>query len=286
MDSHLHPLQQIDDIIDRQGLVVIDDVTSQPLSGEAYISPYIIVALCQQGSAVSEYDMRHVEFHAHDMTIMHQGHVVRAIETSTDYKVRMIVMSPQFFDKFVHLVPGYYHSRNEYYAEHPSCRLSDEQYGQMNGAFDVLWTVSTVGRRYREEMMLSVLHTIMMLRYEFSPIPDDFRPATGRNLFSRFKEAVIKHYHDSREVGYYARIFNLTPKYFSTLIKQEIGLGAGEWIERYVTLQAKSMLERRPDLTIQQVALMLGFSEQASLSRFFKNNTGMSPTEYRKRSAG
>jgi len=35
------------------------------------------------------------------------------------------------------------------------------------------------------------------------------------------------------------------------------------------------------DMTIQQISQYLGFSEQASFSRYFKANTGLSPTEYR-----
>jgi AraC-like DNA-binding protein len=78
-------------------------------------------------------------------------------------------------------------------------------------------------------------------------------------------------------------MFHLSPKYFSTLIKQETGISAGEWIDRYVTLQAKELITRCRNHTIQQIADDLGFCEQASFSRFFKKQTGMTPTEYRER---
>lgn len=37
----------------------------------------------------------------------------------------------------------------------------------------------------------------------------------------------------------------------------------------------------RPDLNVQTIADMLGFDNQATFSRFFKRETGLSPTEYR-----
>ena len=60
-------------------------------------------------------------------------------------------------------------------------------------------------------------------------------------------------------------------------------LWPSEWIDRYVALQAKAMLQQQRHLTIQQVADRLGFTEQASFSRFFKTKTGLSPTEYREK---
>lgn len=276
-----HPLFNIGERVEREGLVVIDNVTSQPLDGEPYISPYAIIALCQQGFAQSEYDLKPVEFHAHDMTIMRKEHVVKSKKISADYRVRLIIISESLLDKLRHRDIIQFNSHRSYYYQNPAFHLSDEQYRQMNEAFDMLKTICTVGHHYREEMLLSALDIIFMLRYEFCPIPETLNEDPVHLLSVRFKEAVIEHYRESREVSFYARMFCLSPKYFSALIKQETGISAGEWINRYVALQAKTMLARQHNLTIQQISNQMGFSEQASFSRFFKKHTGLSPTEYK-----
>ena len=276
-----HPLFQIDEQVERQGLVVID-ITSQPQNNDPYISPYVIVALCQQGTAWSDYDMMPVEFHTHDMTFMHQGHIVKGKATSPDYRARFIVMSAGFFERFKQTDFARYHNHVPYYDDIPACHLNDEQYRQMNEMFNVLQTVCMVGNRYREEMAMSVLRTLVMLRYEFHPIPAVEQSETGyHRLSDQFKEAVIKHFHESHKVSFYAHLFSLSPKYFSTLIKAETGISASEWIENYVTLQAKTLLTKHRNMSVQQTAELLGFSEQAAFSRFFKHRTGLSPTEYR-----
>lgn len=281
--TSLHPLLQIDNLVKERGVVVLNDVDRMPLYDEAYISPYAMIALCQQGNLKAEYDMTPVEFHPHDITFMRPRHVVKAHASSADYKARLIVMSSAFFEQFRQSNPPLFNARILYYSEHPAYHLTDEQYRQIGEAFDLLQTVSSIGKHYREEMMRNVLYTLLMMRYEFAPIPTDGQQNANRQLSSRFKEAVIEHHHKSHEVSFYARMFYLSPKYFSTLIKEETGIGAKEWIENYVALQAKQLLHTHPELSIQQIAERLGFSEPSSFSRFFKTQTSMSPLEYRGR---
>lgn len=281
--QQLQPIFYIGEQIERDGLMVID-VTGQPLDGAPYISPYAVVALCEQGTAYSEYDMMRVEFHPHDLTIMHQGHIVSARSISPDYRARLIVMSEDFFEKLKHQNFQRFGQQSLYYEKNPHFHLNDEQYRYIKASFDLLEGVSKIGRRYKEELFLSIFSALMLLHYEFSPIPEEYSEDALRRLSLRFKDAVINNYRTSREVAFYANMFCLSPKYFSTLIKQETGFSAGDWIDRYVTLQAKQFLKAQPHLSIQQIAARLGFGEQASFSRFFKNNTGMTPSQYRESS--
>ena len=280
--SERHPINLLGDKVEREGVVVIDSITSQPHDGKIYVSPYAMVALCLQGTALSDYDATPVEFRPHDMTLLRKGHVLRAKESSADYLARFIVMSDIFYEKFKLRNIQRFNTYNAYYIQHPSCHLTDEQFQQVNQAFDLLKSVSNSSSRYREELQLNVLNIIFMLHIEFNPVPESLHSkGASRQLAPHFREAFIEHYRESREVGFYARMFNLSPKYFSTLIKQETGRSAGEMIDRYLVLQAKTLLERRRDLNIQQVADQLGFTEQASFSRFFKNKIGLSPKEFR-----
>lgn len=52
-------------------------------------------------------------------------------------------------------------------------------------------------------------------------------------------------------------------------------------IADYVEVGIKSLL-RNADLEIKEVARKAGFASQSSFSRFFRQQTGMSPSEYRR----
>ena len=102
-----------------------------------------------------------------------------------------------------------------------------------------------------------------------------------QELFRRFQYAVVNHFHESREVQYYAELLCLSPKYFGSIIKEHTGVSASEWISRYVIIKAKSLLRHSQNLNIQQISYQLGFPDPAAFTRYFKANTGMSPKEYR-----
>ncbi len=274
-------LHQYSNAIEESGTMFVDFSSDMIVGDEEYISPYSVVALCHSGHMECEYDLRPVEFHAHDIAVMRPGHIIRQIAKSDDYSVQLIVTPVSFLNTMRRQYMNHHLATRKSFDTHPCQHLNDEQYRQVCDAFNLVRTACGVQGIYRDELISSAFHTLMVLlsTYRYEQL-EDMQDA-GRQLSSRFNDALIEHYRESREVGFYARMFHLSPKYFSTLIKQETGYGAGEWIDRYVVLQAKALLNRMRNLSIQEITDRLGFSEQASFSRFFKRNTGMSPTEYR-----
>ena len=80
---------------------------------------------------------------------------------------------------------------------------------------------------------------------------------------------------------YYADLLHLTPKHFTKIIRQEMGVSPVEWIEQYIVTQAKKLIEIYPDHTLAQIAYMLGFSEPTTFYRYFKRVTGTTAKQYR-----
>ena len=276
-----HPLHLLGQQIEKAGLVVMDNITALPDERETYISPFSSIALCVQGYLKAEYDMRKVEFHAHDITMMPAGHMVRTIEVSPDYQARMVVVSNSFFKRFREDNSFRFDVQNTYYISHPWGHLNDEQFEQVNRMFDVLKYISQHDFHFREEMLVKAQHILTMMIYEYHPINQDLQSNSNYRLFLRFQQAVIDHYKESHEVAFYASMFCLSPKYFSTLIRRESGVTAGEWIDRYLTLQAKHQLEHHSAFNVQQIGYELGFKESAAFCRFFKQQTGLTPGGYR-----
>jgi len=102
----------------------------------------------------------------------------------------------------------------------------------------------------------------------------------GIHILSQFKALLADHFIEERKVSFYADKMHLTPKYFSTVIKEVSGKMAGAWINEMLLLEAKVRLQNKAH-SIAQIAYDLDFSDPSHFGKFFKKHTGISPLEYR-----
>lgn len=280
MQKTNHPLEQMSAEIENRGLMVFDEVTQMPIYGEPYVSPYLTITLNHSGRVLLEYDLQTVEFRPHELSVVMPDHVITAIETSEDYKCTLIAISREFFEKMRYSVTF---QPDVNYHVSPCIQLDDNQYAAICQFTQLLAHVSNLDIAATPVMCTNLIDVLAHLLIEYrNQHPMSITSiSSAQLLFERFYDLLTTHYRKSREVRYYANLLCLSPKYFGTVIRQSTGTGAGEWIVRYVVIQAKSMLRYRRDLTIQQVSHNLGFPDQTAFARYFKANTGLSPKEYR-----
>ena len=174
----------------------------------------------------------------------------------------------------------------EKYNYSPVCSLTDEQAAHLLSIVDLLIDIADHTDEempHRHQALLAQL----AVGFEFLNCyrrEQDKQWTKNRHveIYSRFCDLVVNNYRKSREVKFYANLLHLTPKYLSKVIRAATGgLSPGEWIEQYVTAQAKRLIEIGATPTLQETAYMLGFSEPTSFYRYFKRVTGMTAKQYR-----
>ncbi|MDR6550487.1 helix-turn-helix domain-containing protein [Paenibacillus qinlingensis] len=77
----------------------------------------------------------------------------------------------------------------------------------------------------------------------------------------------------------------LNANYFSQLFKKEVGVGFTDYVGQVRMEHAKRLLED-PANKIKDVALQIGFTNPHYFSIWFKENTGLSPSQFRKQLLG
>jgi AraC-like DNA-binding protein len=116
-------------------------------------------------------------------------------------------------------------------------------------------------------------------------LPDDevrsggVRPVGGQ-VFTRFRAAVERDFAVTRRVADYARALGYSPRTLSRATLATAGLGAKEFVDRRVVLEAKRLLAHG-DLPAARCAGRLGFEDAANFSKFFQHHTGMTPGAFR-----
>lgn len=111
------------------------------------------------------------------------------------------------------------------------------------------------------------------------------RKLENSDILMKFNSLLHDYFRDKKQltmglptIQYCADKLCMSSNYFGDLVKKATGDSAGTHIRQYVIQQAKN--ELATGATIAQVAYTLGFEYPEHLSRMFKKQTGMTPTEY------
>ncbi len=281
----LHPLEQVEESIEKLGVIVLEGVDRMPVYHEPFISSHMVVVLNHQGFAKGEYDLRPVNFGPHDFSVVYPNHTILANESSDDYNVTFVVISQQFFEQIKHRLT---YGATPFFHSNPLFHLTDEQYQCMIDIVKLIKSVSSLEIDRKMDILTDIIDVLSQLARNFR-IKTEVQPpgisgkesATGRTYFYQFYDLLVEHYLESREVAFYANKLCVSPKYFGFIIKQETGIGAGQWIAWYTIIRAKALLRHRTDLSVQQISNLLNFPDASSFSRYFRQNSGMTAKEYR-----
>lgn len=106
----------------------------------------------------------------------------------------------------------------------------------------------------------------------------------GTKLYNRFLTLVGSHYRTNSDVAFYADCLNVTATYLAQVCHRVSGMSPKNIIDRQITDAIATAL-RQSDKTLQEIAFDHGFSSQAHFSKYFKKQTGLSPSDYRRQTA-
>lgn len=149
-------------------------------------------------------------------------------------------------------------------------------YEEMNHLPSYHHLVAALLKSMGETLLYEVLN-IYFTNQPITPLPQDKKD----QVFQNFMLSLSRFYHKERDVAFYARLQHITPRYFSTLIREKSGNHASSWIIQKVITEAKQLLESS-DLSIKEIAEQLHFPTQSFFGKYFKQYVGMSPKAYRK----
>ena len=103
-------------------------------------------------------------------------------------------------------------------------------------------------------------------------------------LHNEFVSRVSEEYRRNSDVAHYADVLNVSGRYLAQVCRRIAGKSPKSIIDSYIVKGIIVRLTTTGD-NIQTIADDFGFANQAHLSKFFKNQMGQSPTEYRRKAS-
>jgi len=113
------------------------------------------------------------------------------------------------------------------------------------------------------------------------------RTSYSKDVVSVFLENLRDYYEQNQpsenglpSIKMFAEQAHFSPHYFSDLIKKETGRTPKEHVNEFVVGRAKSLL-RETELSVSEIAYLLGFNYPHYFTRLFKSRTGQTPGKFR-----
>lgn len=167
------------------------------------------------------------------------------------------------------------------------CFTITETDGRILGKYiDLVYSLLKYGKydinvmRGQLSSLLFFMNSIMEKCVNERKLNSDSCDNRNSRLMSDFIKLLTENFRTEHRIAFYADKLCLTPKYFSSLIKQTSGKSASDWIDGIIISEAKLQL-LYSDLSVQQIAYQLSFPTASFFGTYFKRHTGMTPGDFR-----
>ena len=277
--SYTHPITLYSQRIKEEGIVVLDDARGLPTGNEPFVSPDYVICVGHRGHMDLVYDDYADFSEKHSVGVIFPNHTLTTVSKTDDYLATLIVVDVSMLnDPMLQIIKQMRYC----YEPHPCVLLDRHEYRMIMNVVEIMRETSHIEMSDRRVFLMRQLEYFLRLLsyYRGKKLNESL---DEKRISNQFHNDLAKHFRQHRDVGFYAEQACLSAKHFSTVIKEETGHSAAHWIHTQVVAEAKMLLHIRRDLTVQAIADMLGFDEQQTFSRYFKRETGQSPTTFRKR---
>lgn len=120
------------------------------------------------------------------------------------------------------------------------------------------------------------------LLYNFLRIFKTTQTLNSSSIYHKFNKLVNENYQKHKSVTFYAEALAIHPNHLNRVIKKYSGECAKKLISNRIIIEAKYLLSTTT-LSVKEIAEELGFTDQNTLSRYFKKNELISMKEYRQK---
>ncbi|WP_316804269.1 helix-turn-helix transcriptional regulator [Pedobacter nototheniae] len=240
-----------------------------------HIHDFFLFLLFEKGSGTHTIDFIEYNVEPKQLHLLFPGQVHSWKLGETTNAVQIMV-SRRIFETFANAL------RYDFvlYRKHPVLNLTDETFQRL------LYEFQSV--RYELNLKPVLLDIIssrckiiaQMASREAEESFEDLKVYHTKPILIDYLSLIDVHFKAHRSVKFYAEKLNITANYLNILSQKHFHTSATSLIHNRITLEAKRLLLTSKN-SVKEIAYALSFYDLAYFSKFFKNQTGIGPREFR-----
>ena len=156
----------------------------------------------------------------------------------------------------------------------PTFRLKSELKDVLNNRMQEIYDCAQKGSDLDKLRLINQMQLFCITCMEHTGIKGEAVSSDYLN----FRRALKDNIKELKKVKEYAELLNFTERALNDVAKAHSGKSASEIIYNQVIMEAKRLL--RTGISVKETAYALKFDDPGHFSKFFKNNTGSSPSDF------
>ena len=280
--SLLEILKQINMVPGKIG--VFESIEELDLSGYFDLQGIILI-LIENGSCSLEVNMAMYELRKGGVFVAFPGQIIHLLQISKDFKPLCIACSIDMINDLTAQVKDSL-QLIQLVKQSPYQQKEKEEFEQLKKSFNHLQEKIeiTKSNQHRYQIIKNLVLSIAFECFDFLIGKSLVHQGGNRkkSLFNAFLRNVEEYHRKEHSVKYYADELFVTSKYLSTVINEMSDKTPKQWIDEYIALDAKVLLQST-EKDIQEISDELNFPDISFFGKFFKRMTGMSPKAFREK---
>ncbi|MHC0446004.1 helix-turn-helix domain-containing protein [Flavobacterium sp. 3-218] len=232
-----------------------------------------------KGSGLHEVDFDQFEIKRGSLFVLQPGQM-HHWNLSEDIEGFVIIFSQELYN--LYFGQKKINDYNFYHSIHnrPEMVFEENEIPKILPFFNLLIQENTQNNKYQLDKLLNLLDCIHIEVSRKYSETYSHQTHSYNIKINTFESLLEEYFRTEKLPSFYAEKLNITLKHLNRICNEILQKTATEVITDRVILEIKRMLIDK-QLAVNEVAFKVGYEDYSYFSRFFKKQTGMSPTEFR-----
>lgn len=285
------PLLPVEQHVLSAGYFTIVERNTLPVKD--YISPnrrdYYKIFHVTAGTGILNVGLHQYSMSPGDIAFVHPDEIMSWQTITREAEGHSCLIHPNYFDEATHLLLLF----KNYPFFNPSravVQLDEEVSSKINQYFAAILSEEKSNNDDKKQAILLHLQMILLEVQRVGKksidisVTDNYRYIHGflKLLESSFQIQNADTAIEIKTAAEFASLLNVHPNYLNQLVKSHTGKTLREHIQERLLYEAKVLLTRT-DWDIKAISYVLGFSEPAGFTSFFRKKEHVSPSQFRKK---